>query len=60
MVMKRAIVLAEEIRWRFCASAFSACRLRVAHSLTTRSELRKPRAARQRQSSAPFRQPDTH
>ena len=45
---------------RVWASAFSARRLRVAHSLMTRSEPRKPRARKRRQSSAPFRQPDAH
>ena len=34
-----------------------ARRQQVAHSLMTRSEPRKPRAFRRRQSSAPFRQP---
>jgi hypothetical protein len=60
IVMRRAIVLADGIRCRFSTSAFSARRLRVAHSLMTRSEPRKPRAVKRRQSSAPFRQPDAH
>lgn len=38
IVMRRATVLADGIRRSFRASAFSALRLRVAHSLTTRSE----------------------
>ena len=33
---------------------------RVAHSPTTRSDPRKPRAVKRRQSSAPFRQSDAH
>lgn len=60
IVMRRAIVLADGIRCRFCVSTFSARRLRVAHSLTTRSEPGKPRAVKRRQSSAPLRQPDAH
>jgi len=52
--------LADGILWKFCVSALSARRLRVAHSLMTRSEPRKPRAFKRRQSSAPFRQPDAY
>jgi hypothetical protein len=39
-VPRRAMVLAEGICRRFCASAFSARRRRVAHSVTTRSDPR--------------------
>src|SRR6185437_13989962 len=58
IVMSRAIVLADGILWRFCMSALSARRLRVAHSPMTRSEPRNPRPFKRRQSSAPLRQPD--
>lgn len=56
----RAIVLAEGVRVNVSASASSARFRRVAHSLTTRREPRKPYILKNRHSSVPFRLPAAH
>ena len=56
LVIRRAIVRAEGVRLS-ASSAFSARRRRVAHSLTTRREPRKPCVLRRRHSSLALRWP---
>lgn len=60
VVKRRAIVLAEGVRVNVSASALSARFRRVAHSLTTRREPRKPCILKHRHSSVPFRLPAAH
>lgn len=60
IVIKRAIVRADGMRWRFSVSAFSARRRRVAHSLTTLSDPRNPYSLRRRHRSALLRHPGVH
>jgi hypothetical protein len=54
------MVLAEGRRCNVSASTFSARRRRVAHSVTTRSEPRKPCVCNERQSAAPLCRPFAH
>ncbi|MBY3217724.1 hypothetical protein HFO21_25750 [Rhizobium laguerreae] len=60
VVKRRAIVRAEGIRFNVSASALSAGFRRVAHSLTTRREPRKPSVLNRRHSSIAFRFPAAH